>query len=66
MMSRKILLNGTVSEGAKFMSMDIKDFYLGTPMEQKEYMRIHLSQIPPPVQEEVPERGLGSRWVRAR
>jgi hypothetical protein len=47
MMSIKILLNATVSEGAKFMSMDIKDFYLGTPMEQKEYMRIHLSQIPP-------------------
>jgi hypothetical protein len=48
MMSIKILLNATVSEGAKFMSMDIKDFYIGTPMEQKEYMRIHLSQIPPP------------------
>ncbi len=26
--------------------MDIKDFYLGTPMERKEYMRIQLDQIP--------------------
>jgi hypothetical protein len=32
--------------GCKFMTMDLKDFYLGTPMKEKEYMRIHLSQIP--------------------
>ncbi len=48
MMSIKILLNASVwEEGKNFMSLDIKDFYLGTPMEEKEYMRIHVSQIPP-------------------
>jgi hypothetical protein len=43
MTSIKILLNAMVSEDAKFMTMDIKDFYLGTPMGEKEYMRIHIS-----------------------
>ena len=47
MVSIKVLLNATVSEGARFITADIKDFYLGTPMEVKEYMRIHLTQIPP-------------------
>ena len=41
MVSIKLLLNAAVSESAKFMTIDIKDFYLGTPMEKKEYMRIH-------------------------
>ena len=46
MTSIKVLLNATVSEGAEWMTMDIKDFYLGTPMDRKEYMRIQLDQIP--------------------
>ena len=46
MTSIKILLNATVSEDAKWMTMDIKDFYLGTPMERKEYMRVQIDQIP--------------------
>lgn len=46
MVTIKILLNAVVSEEAKFMTMDIKDFYLGTPMETKEYMRININQIP--------------------
>ena len=32
--------------GAKFITMDLKDFYYGTPMEEYEYMRILLSSIP--------------------
>jgi hypothetical protein len=31
------------------MSADIKDFYLGTPMERKEYVRIYLKHLPPDV-----------------
>ncbi len=31
----KILLNAVVSENAKFMTLDIKDFYLGSPMPNK-------------------------------
>ena len=35
----KLLLNSIVSTaGAKFMTMDIKDFYLNTPMARYEYM----------------------------
>lgn len=42
----KILLNAVASEGARFATADIKDFYLGTPMNRKEYMRIKLDQMP--------------------
>ena len=40
----KLLLNSTISDahlGARFMNMDLKDFFLSTPMERSEYMRIH-------------------------
>jgi len=44
----KILLNLVVSTpSANFMTMDIKDFYLGTTLTRKQYMRIHRNQIPP-------------------
>jgi hypothetical protein len=43
----KILLNAVVSENARWMTIDIKDFYLGTPLTRPEYMRIPLSKIPP-------------------
>lgn len=46
MISIKVLLNAVASEGASFMTADIKDFYLGTPMERTEYMRVHIDQIP--------------------
>jgi hypothetical protein len=43
----KCLLNSVVSEqGAKFMTMDISDFYLNTPMQHYEYMQIPTSAIP--------------------
>jgi hypothetical protein len=43
----KLLLNSTLSTpDAEFMTMDIKDFYLNTPMEHYEYMRIPLKTIP--------------------
>lgn len=43
----KILLNSTVStHDARFMVMDAKNFYLGTPMPYHEFMRVHRSQIP--------------------
>ncbi len=35
----KILINSIISTtGAKFMTMDIKDFYLNTPMARYKYM----------------------------
>eukprot|EP00804_Cyclotella_cryptica_P006226 CCRYP_020767-RA/>CCRYP_020767-RA protein AED:0.16 eAED:0.16 QI:0/0/0/1/1/1/2/0/846 len=33
-------------KGARFMTIDIKDFYLNTPMVRPEYMRLKLSDIP--------------------
>jgi hypothetical protein len=47
----RILLNAVVSEDAFFMTADIKDFYLGTPLPNVEYMRISLKHIPLDVQE---------------
>jgi hypothetical protein len=36
----KLLINSVISTaGAKFMTMDIKDFYLNTPMDRYKYMR---------------------------
>ena len=43
----KMLFNSVVStRGAKFMTMDISNFYLQTPLKRKEYIRIKLSNIP--------------------
>jgi hypothetical protein len=43
----KLLINSTISTvGAKFMTMDIKDFYLYTPMARYKYMRLKLTDIP--------------------
>ena len=43
----KLLLNSVVSTlNAKFMTIDIKDFYLNTPMPGYEYMRLKLSDLP--------------------
>ena len=43
----KLLLNSIVSiPGAKFMSINIKNFYLNTPMPRYEYMRLKLSDLP--------------------
>jgi len=51
MQTLKILWNAVVSGNAKFMTADIKDFYLGTPMAEYEYMRVELKQIPLEVQD---------------
>jgi hypothetical protein len=49
----KCLLNSVVSTtDAKFMTMDISDFYLNTPMDRYEYMRIPITAIPDCIMEE--------------
>jgi Reverse transcriptase (RNA-dependent DNA polymerase) len=46
----KILLNSVVSTpGAKFCTADITNFYLNTPMEREEYVRIAINLIPPEI-----------------
>ena len=45
----KIILNSVVSTpGARFMNVDIKDFYLNTPLDEAdfEYIRININDIP--------------------
>ncbi len=43
----KLLLNSVISmQGARFMTIDIKDFYLNTLMDQFEYMKLKLSDLP--------------------
>jgi hypothetical protein len=43
----KIIWNSVLStEGARFMGIDIKNFYLGTPLDRYEYMKMPLSILP--------------------
>jgi hypothetical protein len=43
----KILINSTLSTAnAEMMMMDIKNYYLGTPLPRYEYMRLPLAIIP--------------------
>jgi hypothetical protein len=43
----KILLNSIIStKGAKCIMLDLKDFYLNTPMKRYEYKHLKLSDIP--------------------
>ena len=47
MLTVKLLLNSVIStKGSKFMSIDIKNFYLNTPMARYEYMRLKISELP--------------------
>jgi hypothetical protein len=43
----EILLNIMVSENASWSTMDLSDFYLGTPLPHPEFLRIPLTMIPP-------------------
>ena len=43
----KLLLNSVISTpNAKFMTLDIKDFYLNTPMDKLELLRMKLDSFP--------------------
>jgi hypothetical protein len=43
----KILINSIISTaGAKFTTMDIKDFYLNTPMATCKYMQLRIADMP--------------------
>ncbi|GKY90853.1 hypothetical protein MPSEU_000058100 [Mayamaea pseudoterrestris] len=49
----KLLLNKVVSSpGATFLTIDIKDFYLNTPMDKYEYMHIPVWAIPDDIREQ--------------
>ena len=43
----KLLLNSVLSrKGSKFVTFDIRNFYLQTPLDRPEYVRIKLADIP--------------------
>jgi hypothetical protein len=47
LLTLKILINSIISTpGAKLMTMDIKDFYLNTPMARYEYMQLRIADMP--------------------
>ena len=53
MLVAKLLFNSVVStDGAKFMTLDISNFYLMTPLKRPEYIRMKLSDIPLEIIEE--------------
>ena len=44
LLEAKLMLNSIISnadEGAHFFAIDLKDFFLATPMDKPEYMRLH-------------------------
>ena len=52
LLETKVLLNsviGDAAKGAKFMTCDIKNFFLSTPMLKPEYMKIPKDTIPPDI-----------------
>ena len=53
MMLVKILWNSVTStKGEKYMTMDLKDFYLNTPLKRYEYIKMKLGDIPPEIIDE--------------
>ena len=49
----KILLNSVIStKNAKFMSIDVSNFYLNTPLPRYEYLKLKLSDVPQEVIDE--------------
>ena len=49
----KLMINSVLSKrGAKAVCFDIKNFYLDTPMDEPEYVRIKLKDIPQEVIDE--------------
>ena len=49
----KMFLNSVISTpNARFMTMDIKDFYLGTPLNRYKYIRMQYNIIPDKIKEQ--------------
>ncbi len=71
MLVAKMLFNSVISlKGACFMTMDISNFYLMTPLHHPEFIRVKLSNIPDEVIEEYKLREKatknGSVYIKAK
>jgi hypothetical protein len=48
MITVKLHLNSIIStKNARYCTINLKDFYLNTPMDRPEYMRMKISNLPP-------------------
>ena len=70
MLVAKLLFNSVVSTpGAKFMTMDISNFYLMTPLKRPEFIRINLRDIPDEIIKEYKLKNIstanGTIYIRA-
>ena len=66
MLLAKILWNSIIStKGGRFMTIDIKNFYLMTPLKRPEYFRMKLSDIPQEIIDEYKllEKATPEGWV---
>ena len=57
-LNAKLHINSTISDadkGARYLTMDIKKFYLGSPLTYFQYLRVHSSLIPDEILAEYPE-----------
>ncbi len=66
-----MLFNSVIStKGARFMTMDISDFYLMTPLHRPKFIHVKLSNIPNEVIEEYKLREKatknGSIYIKAK
>ena len=62
----KLLFNSVISTpGAQFMTMDISNFYLETPLNRKEYLKMKLSDMPDNIiqQYNLEEKATTDGWV---
>ena len=58
LLTTKIHINSTISDahkGARYCTLDVKDFFLGSPMEYRQYARVHASLIPDEIFLEYPD-----------
>jgi len=59
MLVAKILFNSVISTpDARFMTMDISNFYLNTPLKRPEYIRMRITDIPNEIIQEYNLRNL--------
>ena len=62
MLVAKMLFNSVVStKGARFMTIDISNFYLMTPLKRPEYIRMRLSDIPDEIIKEYRLRDIATK-----
>ena len=50
-----ILLNSVISDakrGSRFLSIDLKDYFLQTQLQSPEFMRIHVKYFPPDIRKQ--------------